>query len=201
MTRQVPPPYRPDRFHPVVIPPVPLEPVDLTAGYDAELLRQIGWAVGGYDEQRSPEMYNSRIYSNGRTIHMGIDVWGPEGTPVYAFADGCIFGAVDNDNPRDYGPTIITQHEIEGVPVWALHGHLSRESLYPHDVGDAVDAGEVIGRFGREKENGGWVPHLHFQLALEEPPVVDMPGVVHPRDREMARRIYPDPRLVLGPLY
>ena len=29
----------------------------------------------------------------------------------------------------------------------------------------------------------------------------DLPGVVSSRDREQALRVYPDPRLVLGPLY
>lgn len=194
------PPYDPDRYHPVVMPPAPLQPVDLTGGYDEDLLRRVGWAVGGYDEVRSPEMYCSTLYSDGRTIHMGIDIWGPAGTPIHAFADGIVFGAVDNSNPRDYGPTVITQHEIGGRSLWALHGHLSRNSLSV-PTGGMVEAGDIVGYFGSEDENGGWMPHLHFQLALEAPVTVDMPGVVHPRDRESARCTYPDPRLVLGPLY
>ena len=50
-------------------------------------------------------------------------------------------------------------------------------------------------------ENGGWEPHLHFQLSYQEPETHDMPGVVAPSDREEALQIYPDPRLVLGTLY
>ncbi len=33
------------------------------------------------------------------------------------------------------------------------------------------------------------------------PETHDMPGVVSPEDREQALRDYPDPRLVLGPIY
>ena len=54
---------------------------------------------------------------------------------------------------------------------------------------------------GDKDENGGWDPHLHFQLSLIEPETHDMPGVVSPEDREQALRDYPDPRLVLGPIY
>ena len=54
---------------------------------------------------------------------------------------------------------------------------------------------------GAHDENGGWEPHLHFQLSYQEPETHDMPGVVAPSDRDEALQIYPDPRLVLGALY
>ena len=54
---------------------------------------------------------------------------------------------------------------------------------------------------GSEEVNGGWPPHVHFQLSLKEPETHDMPGVVEQEARESALEIYPDPRLVLGLLY
>ena len=54
---------------------------------------------------------------------------------------------------------------------------------------------------GDKHENGGWDPHLHFQLSLIEPSTHDMPGVVDPNDREEFLINYPDPRLVMGPIY
>ena len=54
---------------------------------------------------------------------------------------------------------------------------------------------------GDHSENGGWEPHLHFQLSYQEPDTHDMPGVVEPSKRDEALEIYPDPRLVLGALY
>ena len=50
-------------------------------------------------------------------------------------------------------------------------------------------------------ENGGWPPHVHFQLALSEPTTHDMPGVVATSQHAAALDEYPDPRMVLGPLY
>jgi hypothetical protein len=54
---------------------------------------------------------------------------------------------------------------------------------------------------GDRHENGDWSPHLHLQLCTRAPLVCDLPGVVSAADREEARQLYPDPRLVLGPIY
>ena len=54
---------------------------------------------------------------------------------------------------------------------------------------------------GDKHENGGWEPHLHFQLSLIEPTTHDMPGVVNPKNRDAALQNYPDPRLVMGSIY
>ena len=61
-------------------------------------------------------------------------------------------------------------------------------------------AGEVVAWFGAFEENGGWEPHLHFQLSLVQPETHDM-RVVAPGERTRALEIYPDPRNILGPLY
>ena len=87
------------------------------------------------------------------------------------------------------------------MSLWALYGHLSDESIERMRVGKKISRGEVIAWFGDYHENGGWEPHLHFQLSLVEPTTHDLPGVVSPLEREQALRDYPDPRLVLGPLY
>lgn len=42
---------------------------------------------------------------------------------------------------------------------------------------------------------------VHFQLSLVEPETHDMPGVVSTAQHAAALRDYPDPRLMLGPLY
>ena len=96
---------------------------------------------------------------------------------------------------------VITKHLLGGVPLWALYGHLDAASIAGKGVGQPVYAGEVICWMGDKHENGGWEPHLHFQLSLVEPKTHDLPGVVAPEDREQALLDYPDPRLVLGPLY
>ena len=101
----------------------------------------------------------------------------------------------------EYGPTIITRHEWLGQVVYALHGHLSRSSLDRWSEGDAIAAGDLLATVGDTAENGGWNPHLHFQLSRIEPVTHDLPGAVSAAQRAQALRDFPDPRLVLGPLY
>ena len=158
------------------------------------------YSVGKYDEVR-PNLYNTNLFGGTRNIHMGIDIGGPVGTPCMAFADGEVSHFGYNPEPGDYGNVVITRHDIGGTSVWALYGHMDAASIEGKTVGQKVSAGEEIAWFGARHENGGWEPHLHFQLSLVEPGTHDLPGVVAPEDREQALLDYPDPRLVLGPLY
>src|SRR5262249_13884731 len=146
-------------------------------------------------------MYTAALFGGVRCIHMGIDLAAPVGTPVHAFFEGEVYLAGDNRAPGDYGPTVITRHVLGGTELYALHGHLSRRTLEHATPGRRFAAGEVLAWIGDETENGGWNPHLHFQLSYERPDVPDLPGVVTEADREAALKKYPDPRLVLGPLY
>ena len=158
------------------------------------------FSIGKYDEVR-PEMYVTPIFKGIRNIHVGIDINGPIGTPCMAFTDGIISHFGYNPEPGDYGNVIILQHNISGMDIWALYGHLSSESIEGKSVGQKVGRGETIAWFGPENQNGGWEPHLHFQLSLIEPRTHDLPGVVSSEDRIQALRAYPDPRIILGPLY
>ena len=158
------------------------------------------FSIGKYDELR-PGIYNSEIFGGERFLHVGIDIGGPVGTPCMAFMDGEISHFGYNPEPGDYGNVIITKHQIGEVFLWALYGHLNSESVEGKFVGQKISAGEVIAWFGDYEENGGWAPHLHFQLSLIEPETHDLPGVVAPEDREQALMDFPDPRLVLGPIY
>lgn len=158
------------------------------------------FSIGKYDEVR-PDMYVTPIFKGIRNIHVGIDINGPIGTPCMAFTDGIISHFGYNPEPGDYGNVIILQHNISGMYIWALYGHLSSESIEGKSVGQKVRRGETIAWFGPENQNGGWEPHLHFQLSLIEPRTHDLPGVVSSEDRIQALRAYPDPRIILGPLY
>jgi len=185
-------------FHPVIVLPARVDVLDLT-GRGAPTPRTSLWSVGRYDEDRAG-MYTTPLFAGRRTVHMGIDLGAPAGTAVHAFADGHVHSAGYNPADGDYGHVVVTEHSIDGVTLWALHGHLDARSS-AHAPGSRITAGQVIGWLGAEDENGGWPPHLHFQLSLERPATHDLPGVVSPAEREAARSIYPDPRLVLGPLY
>ena len=188
------------RFHPVIDLPRYYEIFDFTRGYDPMRTLTRPFGVGKYDEKRSG-MYTSALFGNARDIHVGIDIAAPIGTPVHAFFDGIIFLQGYNGAEGDYGYTIITRHEIDGVELFALHGHLQKRSIEQRHEGDSFKAGDVLGFVGDRHENGGWQPHVHFQLSYERPTKPDLPGVVSEADRERALQVFPDPRLVLGPLY
>ncbi|MEX0686576.1 MAG: peptidoglycan DD-metalloendopeptidase family protein [Balneolales bacterium] len=187
-------------FAPVVNINRPAKIFDFTMGYDPEYISRFSLGIGRYNEKRK-HMYVSNLYKDGRDVHMGVDFWMPAGSDVFSFWDGNILLFQDNANFRDYGPTIITEHVINQEPIYALFGHLSRNSLKGLSEGQLIKKGDKIAEIGTENENGGWVPHLHFQISIRKPTIADMPGVVADKDLNEALRIYPDPGLVLGKLY
>ncbi|MCC5924775.1 MAG: peptidoglycan DD-metalloendopeptidase family protein [Crocinitomicaceae bacterium] len=126
-------------------------------------------AYGGYLEKRKLYDHNT-IFSelinenNQRNIHLGIDFWTAENTPVFAPFDGTIHSFNNNSAPGDYGPTIILYHETLNTIFYTLYGHLTLSSLENLKVGDKIYKGEKIGRLGKSTVNGGYAPHLHFQI-------------------------------------
>tara|TARA_Y100001960_G_scaffold325000_1_gene406526 strand:+ start:109 stop:702 length:594 start_codon:yes stop_codon:yes gene_type:complete len=185
-------------FHPVV---------NLPEDYLVLDLNKSSWkspsdrfCIGKYNEVR-PNMYNTELFEGVRNIHMGIDIGGPVGTPCMAFSDGVISHFGYNSEPGDYGFVVITKHVLSGKNCWALYGHLDSASIKGKKVGEKISKGQVIAWFGDFHENGGWEPHLHFQLSYKEPQTHDLPGVVSEEDRERSLKDFPDPRLVMGPIY
>lgn len=177
------------------------EVYDFTRGYDPERARESRWGVGRYDERR-PGMYTAALFVEGaRDLHVGVDLAAPVGVAVHAFDDGVIHRFGVNPAPGDYGFTVITAHVYEGRALYALHGHLSARSIEGLREGRALRRGEVFAWIGDRHENGGWNPHLHFQLSWERPETHDLPGVVRFSERDEARERFPDPRGVLGPIY
>lgn len=171
-------------------------------GMDAVPLDRL--AAGGYDEDRA--IYDNAAFGAGvegvepRTIHLGIDIFAPAGTPVFAPSAGRIHSFQDNAAALDYGPTIILEHPLEpGLTVFSLFGHLSRASLTGLADGQPVAKGQQIATLGDRDVNGGWLPHLHFQLILDiADKRGDFPGVFRRSERELAKRISPDPAQWLG---
>ena len=184
-------------FHPVVVLPPGAVVLDLRAPDPPAPATP--WSIGRYDEVRG--IYKAALFGGVRCVHMGIDLGGPVGTAVHAFSDCEVLFSARLPAPGDYGHAIVTAHELDGRPIWALHGHLSATSLAHSPPGRRLCAGDVLGWLGAPEENGGWPPHAHFQLSWARPETGDMPGAVSLADRDAARARYPDPRLVLGPLY
>jgi murein DD-endopeptidase MepM/ murein hydrolase activator NlpD len=189
-------------FHPVVKMPEPVYVHDFSQGDDPNPTA-LPFSIGRYNEKRR-NMYTAPRYQmdeDPRDIHMGIDMAAPIGTPVYSFSDGEIFKWANNSAQGDYGPTLVIKYIFGDHCLYALYGHLSLSSLVDKKEKQQVLRGEAIGTIGDESENGGWFPHLHFQLSLLAPDRADLPGVVSEKDHSRAIQRYPDPRWVLGPLY
>ncbi|MEX0681457.1 MAG: peptidoglycan DD-metalloendopeptidase family protein [Balneolales bacterium] len=193
-------------FHPVIRIGEHYRVLDLTRGYNPDSISLDPPSIGRYNEKRM-NMYSTPQYQGERNIHMGLDIWVPSGTPVYAFSEGQVIGCRDNNAPEDYGPTIITEHKLSDrvrsgiLSIYALFGHLSRNSLEHVQEGMLLKRGQAFATVGNKQENGGWVPHLHFQLSWIRPAEPDMPGVVSSQNHSDALLTYPDPQLVLGRLY
>jgi murein DD-endopeptidase MepM/ murein hydrolase activator NlpD len=182
------------------------------SAYIQQILQQnqCRYGIGGYNEHRT--IYTrSDIFNNDKSVvtagntaveprrlHLGIDIWGQAGTPVYVPVGGVIHSFAFNDNYGDYGVTIILQHQLDTIVFHTLYGHLSLKDLQGLKEGKFVSQGETIGHFGEPNENGQWPPHLHFQV-IKDMRVMkgDYPGVCKFSEREQYLRNCPDPDIIL----
>jgi len=164
--------------------------------------------VGRYDEARL--LYTSPLFASGgaltdeqRVVHLGVDLFTEAGAPVFAPIEGEVHAFAFNAAPLDYGHVIILKHRTsDGHTFYTLYGHLSAESFEGLSAGNPVAKGEKIATIGspsENAENGGWTPHLHFQIIIDLlDSDCDFPGVCRASQREIWRGFSPDPNLILG---
>jgi 4-aminobutyrate aminotransferase-like enzyme len=133
-------------------------------------------------------------------VHLGMDLFVEPGTRLRAPLDGVVFVTANNDAPLDYGPLVILQHETsDGENFFTLYGHLTKETLVRLKPGQRVGRGEEFARVGAAEENGGWTPHVHFQIILDLLDLgADFPGVAYASQRSVWTSLSPDPNLLLG---
>lgn len=158
-------------------------------------------AFGGYNEVRN--LYKSSLLFNDdeteeRNIHIGIDLWIKAGTPILAALDGTVYGFDFNAGKGNYGPTIIMKHSLENYVFYTLYGHLSMESIAEIEIGTHFKKGQQIATLGNSSVNGGYSPHLHFQIIKKiEAHFGDYPGVCSKKDLDYYLENCPDPNLLL----
>lgn len=111
----------------------------------------------------------SRRTTNGNRMsrfHKGMDVAGPEGTPVVAAADGCVSRLADNNDRGNtgYGNSVYLAH---GNGYETQYSHLKRV-LPGIRAGQCFKRGDTIGYMGHTgnvaSRRGGLGTHLHFSL-------------------------------------
>ena len=138
--------------------------------------------------------------SDRRTVHLAVDAFAPAGVPLFAPLRGEVFIAEYRAGHLDYGGVIILRHQTpEGDPFYTLYGHLDPEFLTRLKPGDVVEKGTGFCRLGDPSMNGGWAPHVHFQLALTTEGIeADWPGVGDPDEMYMWEAICPNPAALLN---
>ena len=87
-------------------------------------------------------------------MHAGLDFAAPQGTPIYATANGTVTTAGNKGN--GYGNHVIINH---GYGYETLYGHMVKVKSNP---GQKVTRGEVIGWVGSSGKSTG--PHCHYEV-------------------------------------
>jgi 4-aminobutyrate aminotransferase-like enzyme/Ser/Thr protein kinase RdoA (MazF antagonist) len=159
--------------------------------------------VGRYDEARmlyvTPLFDAESTNAERRTVHLGMDLFVEADSAVYAPLAGEVHAFNNNAAPLDYGPVIILKHKFGEQEFFTLYGHLSEGSVDDLRVGQKFAAGQLLGSVGAPPVNGGWTPHLHFQIITDLLDLgCDFPGVCRASEREIWREFSPDPNLILG---
>jgi 4-aminobutyrate aminotransferase-like enzyme/Ser/Thr protein kinase RdoA (MazF antagonist) len=161
--------------------------------------------VGRYNEPRL--LYTSPLFGASenptderRTVHLGLDLFDAPGISVHAPLDGVVHAVAVNTAPLDYGPLVILRHSTtDGIEFFTLYGHLARDTFDALQPGQHIAQGQQFAKIGAANENGGWAPHLHFQIILDLlDHRTDFPGVAHASQRGVWTSLSPDPNLLLG---
>lgn len=167
------------------------------SAFNAYIEAKIGDKIGfgGYLEHRVIyETFDNFATSSAdfRNIHLGMDFWTKAGTLVFAPLDGVVHSFQVNHGAGNYGPTIILHHPAENI--YSLYGHLSMGDLSQLEIGLPISAGQKLCHLGNSDENGGWPPHLHFQLIRDMQDLKgDYPGVCSQREADYYTHNCPHP--------
>lgn len=93
-------------------------------------------------------------------MHWGVDLVGPRGTPIYAFADGRVIQAQDS-GVQGFGGWVVVEHNIDGKKIQTVYGH-EEPGQVKVKAGDKVTKGQHIADIGNAGVSTG--PHLHFEV-------------------------------------
>jgi murein DD-endopeptidase MepM/ murein hydrolase activator NlpD len=102
-----------------------------------------------------------------KTVHAGIDIRAPIGTPVHAVRLGRITFARWDD--RGGGLMVDITSRYKGKILVTRYAHLSKVAVR---VGMPVKANHLIGWVGSTGNSSG--PHLHFEVLIKRPGNTDL---------------------------
>lgn len=107
-----------------------------------------GWVTSGFGPRISP-------FTGDRTMHKGVDIAAPLGTPIYAPADGVV---IFSGAKAGFGNFIMVAH---GYGVVSRFGHNAQNMVQP---GQKVQKGDQIATVGMTGRSTG--PHLHYEVLV-----------------------------------
>ncbi|ULQ51221.1 M23 family metallopeptidase [Flavihumibacter fluvii] len=112
--------------------------------------------VSNKDLNRIASGFGYRIDPVYKTVkmHAGLDFAAPQGTPIYATANGTVQQAGNTGN--GYGNHVVINH---GYGYETLYGHMFRIKT---SAGKRIKRGEIIGYVGSTGKSTG--PHLHYEV-------------------------------------
>lgn len=116
---------------------------------------------------------NFALYPAPTGRHMGVDIGGLVGSPIYAASDG-IVKDVNLVGAHGYGRHVFIQHD-EGA-FDTLYAHLHKVNV---QIGQIVTGGQQIGEMGGQPGDDDPIDgassgsHLHFEVILPNQPNID----------------------------
>ncbi|HSC37031.1 MAG TPA: M23 family metallopeptidase [Chitinophagaceae bacterium] len=112
--------------------------------------------VSNKDLSRIASGFGYRVDPVYKTVkmHAGLDFAAPQGTPIYATANGTV--TVAGNTANGYGNHVVINH---GYGYETLYGHMVRVKVH---AGEKVKRGEIIGWVGSTGKSTG--PHCHYEV-------------------------------------
>jgi murein DD-endopeptidase MepM/ murein hydrolase activator NlpD len=142
--------------------PTPWEPTTNDHFYFTRPIgaNEINWPLARY-------RYGGVFFEN--TVHTGIDIPAPKGTPVMAAGPGIVTWAgyglfyLRPELNDPYGIAVAIKHDFgyQGQTLYTVYGHMDD---YYVVRGQRVEGGEIIGKVGETGKVTG--PHLHFEVRV-----------------------------------
>lgn len=161
--------------------------------FNDRVLAQTGarYLVSRYGEDRAAMLAGSSIADDGRTLHLGVDVFCRDQETVYAPCDGEVVATGREPQGHSFGYYLVFKPDDQDL--YVFFGHLSAD---PPIRRGHVEAGQALARLGDYVggENGGWSRHLHIQL-FRDPPLSEaaLIGYSTVADFAVNSQKYPDP--------
>lgn len=120
---------------------------------------QVNWPVASY-------RYGGIFFAN--TVHTGVDIPAPDGTPIMAAGPGTViwtdwglFRETPGDKTDPYGLAVVIRHDFgyKDQQLYTIYAHMSEIIA---TEGQRVHTGDLLGLVGATGETTG--PHLHFEV-------------------------------------